>query len=146
MIEAVPGEGFVTGGSRPAVVPRLLSAAGNVTAAVVLTTILAVLLIVPTLIQPQLLAAFGNGLAGAGAVMVSGVLVGLMVAFALQAVLQAMQGLISIRFATKISIRMGTFDADPGIRPSARSYVAYAAPWEPIPDDGLPRFPEARKG
>jgi len=108
VIEAVPGEGFVTGGSRPAVVPRLLSAAGNVTAAVVLTTILAVLLIVPTLIQPQLLAAFGNGLAGAGAVMVSGVLVGLAVAFALQAVLQAMQGLISIRFATKISIRMGT--------------------------------------
>lgn len=44
-----------------------------------------------------------------------------------------------------ISVRMGTFDADPGIRPSARQYVAYAAPWEPIPDDGLPRFPEARK-
>jgi NHLM bacteriocin system ABC transporter peptidase/ATP-binding protein len=108
VIEAVPGEGFVKGGSRPAVVPRLLSAAGNVTAAVVLTTILAILLIVPTLMQPQLLAAFGNGLSGAGAVMVSGVLVGLVVAFALQAVLQAMQGLISIRFATKISIRMGT--------------------------------------
>ena len=44
-----------------------------------------------------------------------------------------------------ISVRMGTFDVDPGIRPSARSYVAYAAPWEPIPDDGLPRYPEARK-
>ena len=44
-----------------------------------------------------------------------------------------------------ISMRMGTFDADPGIRPSYRQYVAYAAPWEPIPDDGLPRFPEARK-
>lgn len=44
-----------------------------------------------------------------------------------------------------ISVRMGTFDADPGIRPSYRQYVAYAAPWEPIPDDGLPRFPEARK-
>ena len=44
-----------------------------------------------------------------------------------------------------ISVRMGTFDTDPGIRPSARAYVAYAAPWEPIPDDGLPRFPEARK-
>jgi hypothetical protein len=44
-----------------------------------------------------------------------------------------------------ISVRMGTFDGDPGIRPSARQYVAYAAPWEPIPDDGLPRFPEARK-
>ena len=44
-----------------------------------------------------------------------------------------------------VSVRMGTFDADPGIRPSYRQYVAYAAPWEPIPDDGLPRFPEGRK-
>ena len=25
-----------------------------------------------------------------------------------------------------------------------RQYVAYAAAWEPIPDDGLPRYPEAR--
>jgi hypothetical protein len=24
-----------------------------------------------------------------------------------------------------------------------RQFVAYAAPWEPIPDDGLPRFPTA---
>ena len=44
-----------------------------------------------------------------------------------------------------IAVRLGTLDADPGIRPSYRQYVAYAAPWEPIPDDGLPRFPEARK-
>jgi hypothetical protein len=42
------------------------------------------------------------------------------------------------------SIRMGTFDEDPGIRPSYRQFVAYAAPWEPIPDDGLPRYPERR--
>ena len=41
-------------------------------------------------------------------------------------------------------VRLGAFDTDPGIRPSYRQYVAYAAPWEPIPDDGLPRFPEAR--
>jgi hypothetical protein len=39
---------------------------------------------------------------------------------------------------------MGTFDRDPGIRPSARQFVADAAPWEPIPDDGLPRHPESR--
>ena len=38
-----------------------------------------------------------------------------------------------------IGIRMGTFDADPGVRPSARQFVRFAAPWEPIPDDGLPR-------
>jgi hypothetical protein len=42
-----------------------------------------------------------------------------------------------------LSVRMGTFDGDPGIRPSRRTYVAYAAVWEPIPDDGLERYPEA---
>jgi hypothetical protein len=41
-----------------------------------------------------------------------------------------------------IAVRLGAFDGDPGIRPSAHQFVAYAAPWEPIPDDGLPRFPE----
>jgi hypothetical protein len=43
-----------------------------------------------------------------------------------------------------IAVRMGAFDGDPGIRPTFRQYVAYAAPWEPIPDDGLPRYDEAR--
>ena len=38
----------------------------------------------------------------------------------------------------------GAFDGDPGIRPSVRQFVAYAAPWEAIPDDGLPRHPESR--
>ncbi len=41
-------------------------------------------------------------------------------------------------------VRMSAFDDDPGIRPSWRQYVAYAASWEEIPDDGLPRHPEAR--
>ena len=41
-------------------------------------------------------------------------------------------------------VRMGTFDGDPGIRPSYRQFIAYAAPWEPIPDDGLERFEERR--
>ena len=43
-----------------------------------------------------------------------------------------------------IGVRMGTFDGDPGVTASYRQYVAYAAPWEPIPDDGLPRHPEHR--
>ncbi len=42
------------------------------------------------------------------------------------------------------SVRLGVFDEDPGIRPSFRQFVAYAAPWEPIPDDGLERFSERR--
>lgn len=41
-------------------------------------------------------------------------------------------------------VRMGAFDEDPGIRPQWRQYVAYAASWEEIPDDGLPQHPEAR--
>ena len=42
------------------------------------------------------------------------------------------------------SVRLGAFDRDPGVRPSYRQFVAYAAAWEPIPDDGLPRYPEGR--
>ena len=38
----------------------------------------------------------------------------------------------------------GGFDENPGVRPSVRQFVAYAAPWEPIPDDGLPRYLESR--
>jgi hypothetical protein len=44
--------------------------------------------------------------------------------------------------STQMSVRMGAFDGDPGVRPSWRAYVAYAAVWEPIPDDGLERFDE----
>jgi len=40
------------------------------------------------------------------------------------------------------SVRLGSVDGDPGIRPSFRQFVAYAASWEPIPDDGLPRYDE----
>lgn len=40
----------------------------------------------------------------------------------------------------EVGVRFGVLDEDPGIRPQERAYVASAAPWEPIPDDGLPRF------
>ena len=43
-----------------------------------------------------------------------------------------------------ISVRLGAFHGDPGIRPAYRQFVAYSAPWEPLPDDGLPRYPEGR--
>ena len=43
-----------------------------------------------------------------------------------------------------IGIRMCTFDVDPGIRPSVRAFVDDAAPWEPVPEDGLHRFPQSR--
>ena len=43
---------------------------------------------------------------------------------------------------SEMGIRMGAFDSDPGVRPTKRKYVAYAACWEPIPDDGLERVQE----
>jgi hypothetical protein len=38
-------------------------------------------------------------------------------------------------------VRMGAFDGDPGVRPGGRVHVASAAVWEPIPEDGIVRFP-----
>jgi hypothetical protein len=43
-----------------------------------------------------------------------------------------------------MSVRLGAFDGDPGVRPAYRQFTAYAAVWEPLPDDGLPRYPETR--
>jgi hypothetical protein len=40
-----------------------------------------------------------------------------------------------------INVRMGSFDSDPGLRPTGRVHIASAAAWEPIPDDGLIRVP-----
>jgi hypothetical protein len=45
---------------------------------------------------------------------------------------------------TQMSIRMSAFDGDPGVRPTFRTFVDNACSWEPIPDDGLERFPGSR--
>jgi hypothetical protein len=45
----------------------------------------------------------------------------------------------------QMSIRMSAFDGDPGVRPSWRQFVAYAAAWETIPDDGIERFDESAR-
>jgi hypothetical protein len=44
----------------------------------------------------------------------------------------------------EVAVRLGTLDRDPGIRPQYRQFVDSAAPWEPIPDDGLERHPRSR--
>lgn len=43
-------------------------------------------------------------------------------------------------YPAQMSVRMSAFDGDPGVRPSWRGFVADAAVWEPIPDDGLVRY------
>jgi hypothetical protein len=45
---------------------------------------------------------------------------------------------------TEMSVRMGAFDVAPDVPLSWRAYVAYAAPWEPVPDDGLERYQEGK--
>ena len=45
---------------------------------------------------------------------------------------------------SRMSVRMAAFDTPPEIPFTYRQFVAYAAAWEPIPDDGLPRYPESR--
>jgi hypothetical protein len=44
----------------------------------------------------------------------------------------------------EVAVRLGTLDRDPGIRPRYRQFVDSAAPWEPVPDDGLARHPRSR--
>jgi hypothetical protein len=46
----------------------------------------------------------------------------------------------------ELGVRMGAFDGDPGIRPELHQWVDSAAVWEPIPDDGLPRYPQSSRG
>ena len=43
----------------------------------------------------------------------------------------------------QVSIRMGAFDDDPGIRPQFHTFVECRAPWDTITDD-LPQYAERR--
>jgi hypothetical protein len=45
----------------------------------------------------------------------------------------------------QVAIRLGALDRDPGIRPQYRMFVDSAAQWEPIPEDGLQRYPRSRE-
>jgi hypothetical protein len=46
----------------------------------------------------------------------------------------------------EVSIRLGALDGDPGIRPEYHSFVASRAPWDVVPDDGLPRYDGGNPG
>jgi hypothetical protein len=46
----------------------------------------------------------------------------------------------------EISVRFGSLDADPGIRPEYHTFVNSAAPWDLLPDDGVPRYAGAKPG
>jgi hypothetical protein len=44
---------------------------------------------------------------------------------------------------TEVSVRLGALDGDPGIAPQYHSHTDATAPWDTLPDDGLPRYPGA---
>lgn len=44
----------------------------------------------------------------------------------------------------EVAVRLGTLDGDPGIRPQYRQFVDSVASWEPVPEDGITRYPRAR--
>ena len=44
----------------------------------------------------------------------------------------------------QMSVRLGAFDGDPGVRPTWRAHLESAASWEPVPDDGLERHQGAK--
>lgn len=46
----------------------------------------------------------------------------------------------------EVSIRLGTLDDDPGIRPSFHNFTADAPAWLPVPDDGLEHHAAAKPG
>jgi hypothetical protein len=41
----------------------------------------------------------------------------------------------------EVSVRLGSLDGDPAIRPQYHSFVDSRAPWDELPGDGLPRYP-----
>jgi hypothetical protein len=45
----------------------------------------------------------------------------------------------------EVAVRLGALDGDPGIRPEYRKFLDSAVSWEPIPDDGLTRYPGTRE-
>ena len=40
------------------------------------------------------------------------------------------------------AVRMGAFDEDFGAKPLFHQFTDYAPAWAPVPDDGVPQFPE----
>jgi hypothetical protein len=43
-----------------------------------------------------------------------------------------------------VGVRLGSLDGDPGVTAAYHQFTDDAVSWEPLPDDGLPRYPESR--
>ncbi|MEI6372717.1 MAG: cysteine peptidase family C39 domain-containing protein [Actinomycetes bacterium] len=106
-LELVPGPEFEEGGKRSGITGRLAAAAGRLGPAIAMALLAGLLLIIPTLLVPQLLSLYGEELTSNGSKLPLAILGGLLLALVIQTVLLALQGSLTVRLATKISIRLG---------------------------------------
>jgi NHLM bacteriocin system ABC transporter peptidase/ATP-binding protein len=105
-MQIVPGEDFTPGGKRPGVMGRLAKSGGKIAPAIIAATLIGLLTLIPTTLIPQMMTLYGNqlnGLAGLGAI---AAITGLIVALLANTTLQALQGVLSVRLSTKISLRL----------------------------------------
>lgn len=107
VMEFSPGDDFVRSGARQGVLGRLLRTAGNTVPVIGYVAFLGLLLLVPTLVAPQLVRLFGNQLAGAPGLAASVAVFGLAMAALVQGALLWLQGALSVRLASKVSVRLG---------------------------------------
>lgn len=107
VIEAVPGPDFEPGGSRRGVLGRLARAAGNIHAVALFLVMIGLLLLIPTILVPQLVRLYGNQLTGLPGLIAATAILGLGVAVIVQGWLLLLQGGLAVRMSSKISVRLG---------------------------------------
>jgi len=107
VIEAVPGPEFQPGGEPEKALRRLVSISGSIGPALVAVVAITLLLILPTVLIPQIMSLYGAQLSGLIGISALTAVIGLVVAMVVQTALLALQGALAIRVATKVSVRLG---------------------------------------
>lgn len=105
-MQLTPGPDFTPGGKRKGVAGRLLHAAGKAGPAIAAALLVGLLLLVPTMIIPQIMNLYGTELGGGVGLTATAALLGLIIALGVQTALAGLQGVLSIRLSTKISLRL----------------------------------------
>lgn len=108
VLEATPTEDFIKGGERAQLLPRVVAAAGSRRGLLAAMLLLSLLLVIPTLIFPQALEAFGQNLAGAGGLATTPTLVVLGFAILIQAAVLSLQAVVAVRVTSKVSVRLSS--------------------------------------
>lgn len=107
-IECTPGPDFVKAGGRPGVIRRILRAGGRLRSASILSLLVSLLLLLPIVLVPLIVQLYGESLATDVGLAVSVAVAGLLLAVCIQGILLVVQGSLSVRLATKISVRVGS--------------------------------------